>query len=452
MITLNPDQIPAEKLLQDKHARFICLYGNTGGGKTFVIGKNTLDRAIHAPGSSHLCLRSTLNDAKSILFQDNFRKVVNKYFDVSSNEDAWDVMRDKKLISLDPLCIRLENGSRIDFKGLDENRVDRVLGSDYSTIYISEASLIDDYSIITTLNTRLREQVNAINGKQLKMRFLFDLNPCSKRHWTYPTFYLGENNNTRLPHADPRLYASISLDQEANRANMSDGYIESLHADMAGDYIRRKRFLEGMWYDEVENALFSGEDITRYRLSPITPQDSEATDFTRIIVAIDPAMSNHKGSDETGIMVLAEDEDRGIHVLEDLSGKYQPIEWGTIAVNALERWKGNEIIAEKNQGGNLVESNIATVNRNVRVTLIHASKGKDIRAEASSTAYKQGRVHHRGIHQKLEDQLVEFEVGFNRKKKGYSPDRLDALVHGVNHLLGETKSRGGRQESFDLFG
>ena len=453
MITLNEDQIPAEKILKDPLAYFILLFGATGGGKTFLIAKNVLDRAEAAAGSRHLVLRSTAIDCKSIVFNQTFKDVVNaKYWNPNLGEQtAWDFMREKLDITTEPMCIKLPNGSQIDFKGLDNNNIDRILGSDYSTIFISEASLIEDYTLISTLETRLRQRVMTINGKPLRMKFIMDCNPPSKRHWTYPVFYEGLNYDTRQPHDDQRAYQAYKIETVANRENLADGYVDRLTSAYKGDYIRRKRFLEGMWYDEVENPLFSGNDIQRNRLSPVMPDHIELENFIRIIVAVDPAITSHKGSDETGIIVLGEDEDHEFHVLDDLSGKYQPAEWGAVAINALKLWRGNEIIAERNQGGDMVAATISTIDRNVKITTIHASRGKDIRAEGASTAMKNGRIHMRGNFQQLEDQLVEFEIGFNRRKKGYSPDRLDGFVHGINHLLGESPKMGGSSSPLRLF-
>lgn len=448
MITLNPDQLEAENVLKDPTARFILMFGATGGGKTYVIANNILDRAERAPGSRHLVLRSTSVDCKSTVFQQTFKDVINaKYHDPRyPDQSAWDFMREQGDISIDPMSIRIGN-SQIDFKGLDDNKLDRILGSDYSTIFISEVSLINDYKVISTLNTRLRQRVNTVNGKPLRMKFLMDCNPPSKRHWTYFTFSQGVNYASRLPHEDPALYRTYKIETEANRANLSDGYIESLAADMAGNYVARKRYIEGLWYDEVENPLFSAQDITAARLPPVSPENIDDAGFDAIYVAVDPAMTSEAGSDETGITVIGETaaiglEGKHLHVLADLSGKYQPPEWGKIVADAVKEWKANEVVAETNQGGDLVVTNIRAVNPNIKVTKIHASRGKDIRAEAASTACKQGRVHMRGTFQTLEDQLIEFEVGFNRRKKGYSPDRLDAMVHGINHILGESPRSG----------
>ena len=463
MITLNPDQLTAENVLKDPTARFILLFGATGGGKTFIVAKNLIDRCEVAPGSRHLVLRSTSVDCRSMVFEQTFKDVINKkYHDPKyPDQSAWDFMREKGYITIEPMSIKI-NGSQIDFKGLDDNKLDRVLGSDYATIFISEVSLINDYKVISTLNTRLRQRVETINGKLLRMKFLMDCNPPSKRHWTYAAFAQATNPASRLPHNDPKLYRAHSISTAANTSNLSDGYMESLASDMAGNYIARKRYIEGLWYDEVENPLFSGDDIAKARLDPISNMvDDEGTspleraDFTSVWVDVDPSMSANPGSDETGIIVMGETpsigtEGKHCHILADLSGKYQPHEWGKIVADAFHDWKANGVIAETNQGGDLVVSNIRATNSSIPVIKIHASRGKDIRAEAASTACKQGRIHMHGTFQKLEDQLVEFEVGFNRSKKGYSPDRLDAMVHGVNHILGESAKRGVRQQRRSL--
>ena len=169
-------------------------------------------------------------------------------------------------------------------------------------------------------------------------------------------------------------------------------------------------------------------------------------DFARIVVAIDPAGSSKAGADETGIVVAGVDHDGHGHILDDLSGRYQPHEWARRAVEAYRDWQADLIVAEKNFGGEMVASTIRAQSANAPVKLVNASRGKAVRAEPIASLYEQGLVHHCGTFERLEGQLEDFSIDFDRRRNG-SPDRLDALVWALTELMAsETKGSGGRSE------
>jgi phage terminase large subunit-like protein len=128
----------------------------------------------------------------------------------------------------------------------------------------------------------------------------------------------------------------------------------------------------------------------------------------RIVVALDPAVSSKEGSDETGIIVAGKDERGHGYVLEDLSGRYQPADWARVAIEAYRRLGADRIVAEVNQGGDLVEATLRTIDPNVSYSGVHASRGKFVRAEPVAAMYEQNRVHHVGNFPLLEDQLTSF--------------------------------------------
>ena len=150
----------------------------------------------------------------------------------------------------------------------------------------------------------------------------------------------------------------------------------------------------------------------------------------RIVVAIDPAISVNEDSDETGIVVAGLGVDGDAYVLGDSSGKYLPHEWAGRAIADFRAHGADRIVAEINQGGQMVESTIRAVNPNVPLTLVHASRGKLVRAEPVSALYEQRRVHHVGMFEKLEDQLCSYAPGVVK-----SPDRMDALVYAITDLM-----------------
>jgi predicted phage terminase large subunit-like protein len=166
-------------------------------------------------------------------------------------------------------------------------------------------------------------------------------------------------------------------------------------------------------------------------------RQAAAPNLARIVVAIDPAASPGEEADETGILVIGRDTQGHGYVLADASGKHQPIEWAKIAIAAYRAHRADRIVAERNNGGAMVEATIRIVDNNVPITTVWASRGKVARAEPVSALYEQGRVHHIGAFPQLEDQMCAFTSDFDRVRAGYSPDRVDALVWALTELLVE---------------
>jgi phage terminase large subunit-like protein len=185
-------------------------------------------------------------------------------------------------------------------------------------------------------------------------------------------------------------------------------------------------------------------------------------DLVRVVVAIDPAATSGEDADETGIIVAGRDKDSRGYVLADLSGHYTPIEWARIARAAYKSHGADRIVAEINNGGEMVENTLRVVDENVAYTGVHASRGKVVRAEPVSALYEQGRIRHMGAFPALEDQMCEFTPDLDRSKpkrdptdpssigKGSvhaSPDRADALVWAFTELLVEQISDWGIYET-----
>jgi len=136
-------------------------------------------------------------------------------------------------------------------------------------------------------------------------------------------------------------------------------------------------------------------------------------------------------------VVVGQDKDGQGYVLADCSGRYTPIEWARIAISAYRTHHADRIVAERNNGGDMVEATLRMVDQNVPVTTVWASRGKVTRAEPISALYEQGRMHHVGTFPQLEDQMTNFTSDFDREAAGYSPDRLDAMVWAATELLVE---------------
>lgn len=222
---------------------------------------------------------------------------------------------------------------------------------------------------------------------------------------------------------------------EANRANLADGFLAEVRARYAGTVLGRQE-LDGVMLGATEGALWTHEMVEAAQIDHVPPLD-------RIVVAVDPPVTGHAGSDECGIVVAGVKLTGGpgdwrAFVLEDATvHAASPMQWAEAAVSAYERHSADRIVAEVNQGGDLVEAVIRQVDPMVPLTKVRAAQGKSARAEPVAALYEQGRVSHlRGLGT-LEDQLCAMTTrGWEGKG---SPDRLDALVWALTDLMLEAR-------------
>jgi phage terminase large subunit-like protein len=211
-----------------------------------------------------------------------------------------------------------------------------------------------------------------------------------------------------------------------NLANLAPVFHDQVVRKYEGTRLGRQE-LQGEYLEDVEGALWTLDLIDQHRadLDRVKP-------FIRrmeIVVAIDPAVSY--GGDETGIVIVGKLEDEGF-VLADKSGHFSPHDWARTAIMAATSWGAGYIVAEKNQGGEMVQATLqsAGLPRGVRYRPVTASKGKRLRAEPISTLYERGLIHHVGVFASLEDQMTTWTPDDK-----VSPDRLDALVWACSHLF-----------------
>ena len=211
-----------------------------------------------------------------------------------------------------------------------------------------------------------------------------------------------------------------------NEANLADSALSMLKDKYEGTNLGRQELYAEI-IDDIDGALWTPEMIDSLRID-------EEVELSQIIVAIDPAVTSNQNSDETGIVVVGKDFNQKFYVLEDVSGRHTPEKWGRIAVNTFYEWDADRIVAEVNNGGDLVERLIRNIDNNIPYRSVRATRGKILRAEPISALYEQERVHHVGIFPELESQMCSYTGETNR-----SPDRLDALVWGLTEL---SKSKG----------
>ncbi len=269
--------------------------------------------------------------------------------------------------------------------------------------------------------------------------------------WRYPdTWYLGLLPTLRDPRTTPHVVVTSTpkpvqllrslVDEEMsehgttvvtrgstfdNAANLAPQFLDEMRNRYEGTR-RGRQELYGELLTDVDGALVNIDMIDNTRL-----REFPDIRMVRIVVAVDPATTSGEDSDETGIVVVARGSDGRGYVLDDLSCKETPDGWARIVAHAYDKYGADRVVAEKNQGGDMVETIVRSVHPNIAYKSISAKVGKKLRAEPIAALYEQGKVSHVGYFPQLEDQWTTW-VPDQRGQR--SPDRVDALVHGLTEL------------------
>lgn len=219
--------------------------------------------------------------------------------------------------------------------------------------------------------------------------------------------------------SDPNTAVSRSSTM-ANADNLAPSFIEEIKRRYEGTRLWRQE-VNGEVLDDVEGALWTWSMIEDHRVqSPPALQ--------RIVIAVDPATTTRDNSDYTGVCVAGLGFDGDCYILHSEQLKLSPSGWASRVLALFDQYGADKIIAETNQGGQMVEHTIHSVNRNAPIKTIHASRGKQVRAEPVAALAEQGRIHHVGTHRDLEDQLVVFPVAAEHD------DLVDSTVYAVTEL------------------
>ena len=397
------------------NAQHNMLFGGSRSGKTFLMVRNVIMRALKAPESRHVILRYRFNHVKQSVVLDTFPKVMRLCFPgvlAPISKTDW--------------YASFDNGSEIWFGGLDDKeRTEKILGQEYATIYLNECSQISWTSVgivLTRLAQDVDQKIENREARPLKPRLYCDCNPPSKAHWSYLLFKRKVDPETKQTLAKPDNYVSMQMNPADNQENLAGGYLDTLQALSAR---QRKRFLDGDFADATPNQLFTEEDIEKWRVLDA----DKLPDFVRVIVGVDPSGADdvdNADNDAIGIVVGALGTDGNAYLLEDLTVKAGPATWGRVAASAYERHSGDCIVAETNFGGAMVKQTIHVANARIPYRAVTASRGKVQRAEPFSALYEQGKVRHVGRFNDLEDEMTAFStVGY---LGDYSPNRADAWI------------------------
>jgi len=233
-------QKEASEILKSGATR-VMLYGGARSGKTFIFIAAVIIRALQYKGSRHLIARLRFAHAKVSLWLDTLPTIIKL---LGLNDKVKWHESDHYLTI---------NGSEIWIDGLDDkDRIDKILGREYATIYFNEMSQIA-YPTITTVLTRLAQKIEGMKNKAY-----FDCNPPSKHHWSYKQFILGEDPETGDKLANPKQYASLRMNPIHNKEHLPDNYIEDILEHLPED--KRRRFLLGE-YGDSEGVIFTNWEI-----------------------------------------------------------------------------------------------------------------------------------------------------------------------------------------------
>ena len=374
-------------------SRYKGIHGGRGGGKSHFFAEAVVERCVQNPGTRVVCAREvqrSLRESVKLLIEDKIRAF--------GLESAFRILTDS---------IVAPGRGLIVFQGLQDHTAESIKSLEgFSIGYVEEAQTLTSRSL-----ELLRPTIRA-PGSEL----WFSWNP---RHSSDPVDEL-----LRGPNPPP--------DAIVVRANWRDNpfFPAELEEERAYDERTRPDRYGHIWLGEYEpaaiGALFSRAVIHRNRRAEPPP-------LTRVLIAIDPPATNEAGSDEAGIVVVGLGEDGRGYVLDDVSERGSPQEWAERAVAAYDLHQADAIVAEVNNGGDMVAHVIHSVRPNLRVIEVRATRGKHVRAEPISSLYSLDRVSHVGAFPDLEMQLCLMTTA-GYKGEG-SPDRLDALVWGFAELF-----------------
>lgn len=379
--------------------------GGARSGKTFLFVREQVARGLMRP-SRHLGFRFRAAHARSSLMRDTIPKV----FKICFPQIPYRLNRSEMIFEFP------SRGGVSEYwvAGTDDaDRMDKVLGNEFATALGNECSQIP-FATIPLIQSRLAQNTG------IPHRLFLDQNPPGKKWWTYKAFHKGVTPDGEALRWDA---GRIHMNPVDNRANLTPQYLRMLESLPKR---ARQRYWEGLYLDDVEGALWT--DAMLHAAHARLPGEVVET-----CVAIDPSVSHRPDSDECGLVVASRDHLRGGILHEDASGKMSTETWARRAVALYREFSANVIVAEKNQGGTLIEDAIHHIDRTIKVVLVHASKSKFARAEPISQLFEEGqeRISFAKPFHDLEEELTTYVP----RDAKFSPNRLDAMVWAFTYLL-----------------
>lgn len=379
---------------KDKH-RFYVFYGGRDSTKSWSVAICLISLAFTNKDLLIVCAKGTMNS-----LSDSVKSLIENLIKHMGLEDYF------RVIESEIECVL--TGSRFIFKGLQNpDRLKSLEGADY--LWIEEANIDTKEKTFDTVVPTIRKPGNKI---------ILTFNPKFEDDFVYTRFVLNptEKDYVRKITWKNNPFLSQESKDEIDRVRETD-------------IVKYNHIYGGELLQEVTGALWNRELIKYiYRDEYIEIVNKEYS-FNKIVVAVDPSVTNKITSDACGIIVAAEDKGRYI-VLEDASNIMSPEQWASKAVALFDQYKADHIVYESNQGGDLVKSILRKYSPSARVLGVHASRGKITRAEPILLLYEQDKVRHIKAFKDLEYEMITY----TGDPKDKSPNRLDALVWALTDL------------------
>jgi predicted phage terminase large subunit-like protein len=396
----------------DAEWRLLVIKPGRGWGKNWAASENLIDYGLANPGHRINCFAQSYDDCNDTLIrgESGMENALRRRGIELIYGTARDTPPEGKalyLMSKGSIMIKLANGSMFRFYGPNKTR-----GKQSHLTYVDEFFCwYEDEGARDKKLDRMFQEIMTTTRLGENPRIIITSTP-------QPVPILKKLYERQEAKNDTLIIHGSTFDNPF----LSDTYKQDL-LEAVGGTSRGQQELYGNETWEIPGALWN-TGLFKY------VDNLDGLDIVRTLVAIDPAATSNKNSDETGIIVVSKGRDKTYYVLEDSSFKGSPREWATKAIHLYDKYQADRIIYESNQGGDMVAETIRNVRRNVPIKAVRASKGKYARAEPIAALYEQGKVYHTGMLVELEKQLCEYNPEFY---KG-SPDRLDALVWGLHEL------------------
>ena len=385
------------KPLYTAQTRYIYLYGGRGSGKSFAVA-DYISRLTYEAGHKVLFTRYTAASASKSIIPEFVEKLK-----LNGSEPDFIVRQDK--------IVNVHTGSEILFSGIKTSSGNQTANlkslQGITTWVYEEFEEHPDEESFDTIDLSIRED-------HIQNRVILISNAIHKESWQHKRFF-----------QDPQDTSHIYTTYLDNRENLNHQFLRMAQWTKENNPAKYHKQFLGHHYEDTDEALWTPDLIRR----------DGPKEMDRIVVAIDPAVTSSKHSDETGIVVVGKRADRG-YVMEDASGKYTPNGWAQVAVNLYHKHKADRIIGEVNNGGDMIESILRQADKTVSYKQVRASRGKAVRAEPIVSLYEQGMVYHIGRFPELELQMTTWTPDSKE-----SPDRVDALVWGLTEIM--LKRKGG---------
>ena len=380
-----------EKLLDayQLNKRYTVAYGGRGSGKSFQMGALCVIHAIKHQNSRILAVRGTQNkisESSLQIYKDVIEMLnLNDFFTITEN------------------TLKCNNGSEFIFYGAKNYHTFKSLQG-ISLVHVDEATELSKNAWEVLIPT-IRED----NSK-----FLIGFNPEKETDWVYQQFIVNKHPEAvvvKLNYLDNPFFPEV-LKKELK-------YDKSVNLN---------KYLH-VW----EGELIKANEGALWKESMIIYNDLDI-EYDKVVVAIDPSVTNKSTSDACGVVVVAKKENK-YYVLEDKTKILSPNEWANLAISLYDKYEANYIVAETNQGGDLVKSVIRNIRQTIPYKSVRASKGKMARAEPIAALYEQSLVFHNERFPTLEYELLTY----TGDPKEASPNSLDALVWGLTELSAVSK-------------